>query len=146
MSPPAHRDTEPPPSERSGRRDSVSESDMRELLERQADKLTKFLDGRARVEGARANREADRSRKDQELRDLIAKMGQQINDLYTKDMLDVAGLHGVREDVNSHEEMLATLVAAEAKRSGAKAAYVAMWAAACVVMPLIYWLLTHLKL
>lgn len=151
MSPPAHRDTEPPPSERSGRRDSVSESDMRELLEKQSDKLTRFLDGRARVEGVRAAREAERRRIESELRENMAKLSLQISDLQTKDAHDVLNLSVVREDVDRIDSILNAMVKAQAEDRAARAGVLqtlkAMGVAAMFVIPLLgsifYWIITH---
>lgn len=126
---------------------------MRELLEKQADKLTRFLDGRARVEGARATREAERRRADQELRENIAKLSSQISDLYSKDGHDVLNLVGVKEDVVRIDTTLDAVVKSitedRAERAGSLRTLKAMGAAAMFVIPLLgsffYWLMTHVK-
>jgi hypothetical protein len=126
---------------------------MRELLEKQADKLTRFLDGRARVEGARATREAERRRADVELRENISKLSSQISDLYSKDGHDVLNLVGVKEDVVRIDATLDAVVKSitedRAERAGSLRTLKAMGAAAMFVIPLLgsffYWLMTHVK-
>lgn len=126
---------------------------MRELLEKQADKLTRFLDGRARVEGARATREAERRRADAELRENISKLSSQISDLYSKDGHDVLNLVGVKEDVVRIDMTLDAVVKSitedRAERAGSLRTLKAMGAAAMFVIPLLgsffYWLMTHVK-
>lgn len=126
---------------------------MRELLEKQADKLTRFLDGRARVENVRASREAERRRGESELRDNMAKLSSQISDLYSKDGHDVLNLVGVKEDVVRIDTTLDAVVKSitedRAERAGSLRTLKAMGAAAMFVIPLLgsffYWLMTHVK-
>lgn len=126
---------------------------MRELLEKQADKLTRFLDGRARVEGARATREAERRRADVELRENISKLSSQISDLYSKDGHDVLNLVGVKEDVvridMTLDAMVKSITEDRAERAGSLRTLKAMGAVAMFVIPLLgsffYWLMTHVK-
>lgn len=126
---------------------------MRELLEKQSHKLGRFLDGRARVEGARAAREAERRRADVELRENISKLSSQISDLYSKDGHDVLNLVGVKEDVVRIDTTLDAVVKSitedRAERAGSLRTLKAMGAAAMFVIPLLgsffYWLMTHVK-
>src|SRR5882762_914731 len=93
-------DDELPPSQR-GQRASMSDSDVKELIDRQIGvherRLGAFFDRRNFAEAKKVRIEAARVERDKEFRENLAKMGAQISDLSGRDAFEVGALHGEKE-------------------------------------------------
>lgn len=155
------------PSTRRNRRDSFTESDIKELLAKTVEVVDKDRDERVVLRRERAKIEQARERSQKDLVDRVEKLTSHVSDLYDRDAWDVADIKRLREEfargMRELEERDADILAEIKKDRKAREDLVderkleraemsaristVKWivGAASVVGPAIVWALSHIK-